>query len=134
MTISIDQRTIATPVYEKLAGLRKDYPKAQNETRLKEQKSQAVELYTYLATWGLMRLKAEEKALSQDGKKDVVKVYFQCLEKLSHRKNIAGDSGLETIKQLSAEEYLGLTGLGLTVAQEFSFWTTALYHDVKGEG
>jgi hypothetical protein len=34
---------------------------------------------------------------------------------------------------MDVEEYLGLTGLGLALAQEFSFWTTAIYHDVKGE-
>jgi hypothetical protein len=28
---------------------------------------------------------------------------------------------------------LGLTGLGLVLAQEFSFWATAVYHDIKGE-
>jgi ribulose 1,5-bisphosphate synthetase/thiazole synthase len=77
--MTFDPRTIATPVYEVLQDLRIKYN--DNESRLKEQKSQAVELYTYLSTWGMMRLKAEEQALSQDGKKDVVKKYFQCLEK-----------------------------------------------------
>jgi hypothetical protein len=80
-----------------------------------------------------MRLKAEETALSQDGKKDVVKKYFACLEQLSEIKNLANSDGLKTLKTLGTDEYLGLTGLGLTVAQEFSFWANAIYHDIKGE-
>lgn len=129
--MTFDPRTIATPVYEALSGLRTQYNN-QND-RLKEQKSQAVELYTYLSTWGIMRLKAEETALSQDGKKDVVKKYFACLEQLSEIKNLANSDGLKTLKTLGTDEYLGLTGLGLTVAQEFSFWANAIYHDIKGE-
>ncbi|MDR9404026.1 MAG: hypothetical protein RI580_11360 [Halothece sp. Uz-M2-17] len=129
--MTFDPRTIATPVYEVLQDLRIQHDK--NESRLKEQKSQAVELYTYLSTWGMMRLKAEEQALSQDGKKDVVKKYFQCLEKLSGIKNLTTAQGLETIKNLSTDDYLGLTGLGLEIAQEFSFWANAIYHDITGE-
>jgi hypothetical protein len=34
---------------------------------------------------------------------------------------------------MSTDDYLGLTGLGLALAQEFSFWATAIYADVKGE-
>ena len=131
--MSFDPRAMGTPVYEALSELRKDYPKEKYESRLKEQKGQAVELYTYLATWGMMRLKAEENALSQDGKKDVVKAYFKCLEKISEQPKLDGSNGLATLKELTTEDYLGLTGLGLTVAQEFSFWATAVYHDVKGE-
>jgi hypothetical protein len=128
----IDSRTMVTPVYEALTALRAQ--PNQDNARLKEQKNQAVELYTYLATWGMMRLKAEEKALSQEGKKQVVKKFFQCLEKLSEMEGSAlvGDNGLDTLKNLSTEEYLGLTGLGLAIAQEFSFWATAVYHDIKG--
>ncbi|AMW28687.1 MULTISPECIES: hypothetical protein [Arthrospira] len=126
-----DPRTMATPVYDALSGLRSQYNG--NDTRLKEQKSQAVELYTYLSTWGMMRLKAEEKALSQDGKKDVVRQYFQCLQTLSDVQNLIGDQGLETLKNLGTEEYLGLTGLGLALSQEFAFWANAIYHDIKGE-
>jgi hypothetical protein len=128
----IDSRTMVTPVYEALTALRAQ--PNQDNARLKEQKNQAVELYTYLATWGMMRLKAEEKALSQEGKKQVVKKFFQCLEKLSDMEAspLVGDNGLNTLKNLSTEEYLGLTGLGLVIAQEFSFWATAVYHDIKG--
>ncbi|GAA6614981.1 hypothetical protein NUACC26_007700 [Scytonema sp. NUACC26] len=129
--MTFDPRTITTPVYEALDDLRSR--QNQDEARLKEQKSQAVELYTYLSTWGMLRLKAEEKALSQEGKKQVVKKFFDCLEFLSGMKNIAGDGGLATLKKLDTDEYLGLTGLGLAVAQEFSFWANAVYWNIKGE-
>ena len=138
MSVEIfDPRTIATPVYEALTQLRAQ--PNQNDSRLKEQKNQAVELYTYLSTWGMMRLKAEEKALWQPGKStgkgkhEVVEKFFECLEKLSDTPDLAGDNGLKTIKELDTESYLGLTGLGLALAQEFSFWATAIYHDIKGE-
>jgi hypothetical protein len=128
-----DPRTMSMPVQGALAELRREHNG--KPTRVKEQKSQAVELYTYLATWGMLRLKAEEQALSQDGKRDVVKAFFHCLETISEAdaSSLTGDSGLETLKTMDTEEYLGLTGLGLTIAQEFSFWATAVYHDVKGE-
>jgi len=129
-----DPRTIARPVYEALSELRTN--NNSNEPRLKEQKNQAVELYTYLSTWGMMRLKAEEKALSQEGKRQVVKKFFQCLETLSQSRQVQGlgsDTGLDVIKKLDVDEYLGLTGLGLALAQEFSFWANAIYHDIKGE-
>lgn len=39
-----------------------------------------------------------------------------------------------TLKDLknrtTADNYLGLTGLGLQLAQEFAFWANAIYHDV----
>lgn len=129
--MTFDPRTITTPIYEALDSLRSQ--PNQDESRLKEQKNQAVELYTYLATWGMMRLKAEEKALSQTGKKQVVKKFFECLENISDVTNLASETGLTVLKQLDTEEYLGLTGLGLAIAQEFSFWAAAVYHDVKGE-
>ena len=137
-----DPRTIAEPVYEALDSLRKEQEKSEKnldrlKERLKEQKNQAIELYTYLSTWGLMRLKAEEKAISSDkpGKKEVVIKYFECLEKLSGVKKVSGNEGLGVLiqKNLSTEEYLGLTGLGLALAQEFSFWAAAVYWDIKGE-
>ncbi|QEP99996.1 hypothetical protein FFX45_00475 [Thermosynechococcus sp. CL-1] len=122
--MAFDPRTMAQPVYEALSQLRND---TKDDTRLGEQKSQAVELYTYLATWGLMRLKAEEAALSQEGKKEVVKAFFRVLEETADVQNLANGKGLETLKNLDTESYLGLTGLGLQIAREFSFWTTALY-------
>lgn len=128
---TFDPRTLSTPVYEALQELRNH--NSNDNSRLKEQKSQAVELYTYLATWGMMRLKAEEQALSQKGKQDVVKKYFECLQLLSPVKNLAGNKGLDALKQLKADDYLGLTGLGLNLAQEFSFWANAIYHDITGD-
>lgn len=129
--MAFDPRTIGEPVYAALSELRAQPQK--NESTLKEQKNQAVELYTYLSTWGLMRLKAEEFSLSQEGKKQVLKAYFQCLQKLSDIKDLAGDSGLKKLQGLDTSEYLGLTGLGLALAQEFSFWATAVYSDIEGE-
>ncbi|MCT7957220.1 hypothetical protein [Laspinema palackyanum] len=130
--MTFDPRTIATPVYEALSELRSQ---TQDNTHLKEQKSQAVELYTYLSTWGMMRLKAEEQALGQEGKKQVVRKYFECLQTLANLQNgnLAGNQGLTTLKNLDTDEYLGLTGLGLALAREFSFWATAVYHNVSGE-
>ncbi|MCS7227093.1 MAG: hypothetical protein NZ821_08905 [Gloeomargarita sp. SKYB31] len=128
--MTFDPRTLATPVYDALKELKRN-SRGVIET-LKEQKNQALELYTYLATWGLMRLKAEEDALSQEGKKQVVRKFFECLQELSGCQNLANAQGLETLKKLPVEDYLGLTGLGLAIAQEFSFWATAIYHDVTG--
>lgn len=128
--MTFDPRTLATPVYDALKELKRN-SRGVIET-LKEQKNQALELYTYLATWGLMRLKAEEDALSQEGKKQVVRKFFECLQELSGYQNLANAQGLETLKKLPVEDYLGLTGLGLAIAQEFSFWATAIYHDVTG--
>jgi len=127
--MTFDPRTIATPVYNALHGLR-NQPN-QDNNRLKEQKGQAVELYTYLSTWGMMRLKAEEQALSQEGKKQVVRKFFECLENLSKTPNLAGPGGLETLKNLDTEAYLGITGLGLALAQEFGFWATAVYAGIN---
>ncbi|EFA68328.1 MULTISPECIES: hypothetical protein [Cylindrospermopsis] len=127
MTI-FEPRAFAKPVYQALTELSSN---ANNNTeRLQEQKNQAIELYTYLATWGLMRLKAEEKALSQDDKRHVVQKFFECLESLSGEPNLARDAGLTSLTNLSPEKYLGLTGLGLSLAQEFSFWAAAVYHNV----
>ncbi|MEP0958482.1 hypothetical protein [Microcoleus sp. FACHB-1515] len=117
-------------VYEALRSLRAS---GGDRERLKQQKNQAVELYTYLATWGLLRLKAEETALSeQEGKKQVVIAFFQCLEEISGTRNLNQPTGLQTLIDLGADEYLGLTGLGLVLSQEFSFWATAVYPDIKG--
>lgn len=130
MPTTFDPRTISNPVFSILSELREN---TRDDSKKKEQKNQAIELYTYLATWGMMRLKAEEFALSQEGKKQVVKKYFECLQTLSNIQNLAGENGLNTLKNLTADEYLGLTGLGLELANEFSFWANAIYHDLKGE-
>ena len=118
-----DPRSIATPVYERLNKLRIE---TKDQAKLKKQKSMAQEIYTYLSTWGLMRLKAEETIL-KDGREDPVKKFFECLEKLSEKSNLS----LDNLKNLSPDEYLGLTGLALEIAREFSFWVSAIYHDVK---
>ena len=137
--MSFDPRTIGKPVYEALQGLRDEQEQNQRDEgkrkeRLKEQKNQAVELYTYIATWGLLRLKAEEKAISDDkkGKKQVVQEYFRCLETLAEETSLSGPNGLNTLVGMELDDYLGLTGLGLALAQEFSFWATAVYWDIKG--
>jgi hypothetical protein len=129
--MGFDPRTIGKPVYEALDGLR-NLPH-QDKARLKEQKNQAVELYTYLSTWGMLRLKAEEKALNQEAKKQVVQSFFECLQSISEVPQLAGKEGLKTLKELDTDEYLGLMGLGLAIAQEFSFWATAVYWDIKEE-
>ena len=140
--MSFDPRSISKPVYEALSKLRLRQEQNQpdekkRKERLKEQKNQAIELYTYLATWGMLRLKAEEKAISDDkpGKKQVVEAFFKCLQHIvdAESTDLIGDPGLSTLSKLSAEDYLGVTGLGLSLAQEFSFWANAIYHDIKGE-
>jgi hypothetical protein len=137
--MSFDPRTIGKPVYQALQGLRDEQEQNQRDEvkrkdQLKEQKNQAVELYTYIATWGLLRLKAEEKAISDDkkGKKQVVQEYFRCLETLAEKTSLSGPNGLNTLVGMELDDYLGLTGLALAVAQEFSFWATAVYWDIKG--
>jgi hypothetical protein len=124
-----DPRLIATPVYKALTEL----SKGRSDKQLKEQKAQAFALYSYLSTWGMMRLKAEETAVTGD-KKEVIKAYFECLQQLSGKPDLAGTKGLQTITAMETEDYLGLTGLGLTLAQEFSFWATAIYVDVEIDG
>ncbi|EPF21942.1 hypothetical protein D3800_09615 [Microcystis aeruginosa NIES-298] len=128
--MTFDPRTISNPVF---TALQKLSSATADNSRRKEQKNQAIELYTYLSTWGMMRLKAEETAISKDkeGKREVVKIYFECLEEISNNRNIANPQGLDTLKKLSTDDYLGLTGLGLEIAQEFSFWANAIYSDVE---
>lgn len=130
----LDSRSFAKPVYKALKNLRGDL--AKDDQIVKQQKSQAVQLYTYLSTWGLMRLKAEEKALNKTkGKQAVVESFFKCLQKIwgDSKNTLSGEGGLDNLSGLSPDEYLGLTGLGLRIAQEYSFWATAIYHDVSGE-
>ena len=126
--MTFDPRTISNSVFNALQEL---YLNTGDDSLRKEQKKQALELYTYLSTWGMMRLKAEETTLNQEGKKEVVKKYFQCLEELSQINNLSNSQGLTTLKDLSTDDYLGLTGLGLEIAQEFSFWANAIYSDVE---
>lgn len=127
--MSFDPRSIGKPVYEKLYDLK---TKTTDSDKHKKQKSMAQELYTYLSTWGLMRLKAEETILN-DGREQPVKIFFECLQEVSGKQGLVGGQGLNTLKNLDVSEYLGLSGLGLAIAREFSFWTSAVYHDVKGD-
>lgn len=125
--LTYDPRTISSKVYQNLDNLKNDTP---NESDRKEQKSQAVELYTYVATWGLLRLKAEEFALSQDNKKKVVQRFFNTLGEIafSGQPNpFLGREGLNYLTEKDASEYLGFTGLSLQVAREFAFWAEAIY-------
>lgn len=165
MTIQIfDPRAIGDEVYGILTRSRAPYDEAEKAARqpaekkiyrdhLKEQKNQAVELYTYLSTWGLMRLKAEEMALdkskpneppltlkqkaekTQEGKREIIQQFFYCLQTLSGVTSIADRDGLKALtrENLKPESYLALTGLGLAIAREFGFWANAVYHDVSGE-
>ena len=127
--MSFDPRTIAKPVYQKLGQLKASTHDAAIQ---KEQKNQAIELYTYLSTWGMMRLKAEEYSL-KEGKKQVVKYFFNCLEEIAALPELSSEKGLDLLTNMETDEYLGLMGLGLAIAQEFSFWGNAVYFDVKGE-
>ncbi|MGK7886909.1 MAG: hypothetical protein AB4057_20060 [Crocosphaera sp.] len=161
MTVQVfEPRALAKPVYEALSKLRKVYDNALNnniitkdkrDSHLKEQKNQAVELYTYLSTWGLMRLKAEELALnkkninrnssinervetSQYGKLEIVQEFFQCLNELIPDIPDSEDKlELGNLSKMPVDEYLGIMGLGLALALEFSFWADAIYYDIKGE-
>ncbi|MEG4230841.1 hypothetical protein QUA40_01805 [Microcoleus sp. Pol11C3] len=125
--LTYDPRTISSKVYKNLDDLKNKTP---NESDRKEQKSQAVELYTYISTWGLLRLKAEEFALSQDNKRRVVQSLFQTLGEIafSGQPNpFLGRDGLNYLTGKDASEYLGFTGLALQVAREFAFWAEAIY-------
>jgi hypothetical protein len=130
--LTYDPRTISSHVYK---GLKELHRNASDGSAQNEQKSQAVELYTYIATWGLLRLKGEEFALSQDSKRKVVECFFQILGKIafSDQNYLSGRDGLTKLTKqddknaLSASEYLGISGLALQIAREFSFWAEAVY-------
>lgn len=132
--LTYDPRSISTKVYTNLNQLQQD---TRSNIDKKEQKSQAVELYTYIATWGLLRLKAEETALNQDSKKAVVQCFFQTLGQivfLDNKNELAGKDGLNYLVKQDASEFLGLTGLALQVAREFAFWAEAIYPKDKSPG
>ncbi|AIE76118.1 hypothetical protein [Synechocystis sp. PCC 6714] len=136
---NFDPRTLNKCAFEALTNLRKEHQKLvpdfeKAKKGLKDQKNQAMEIYTYLSTWGLMRLKAEEKAISkeQDERRKVVKSFFKYLQELAERNDLAGDDDLKNFVKLSANEYLGLTGLAIELANEFGFWANAVYHDITG--
>ncbi|MBO1346047.1 MAG: hypothetical protein EBE86_000965 [Hormoscilla sp. GUM202] len=148
---AFDPRSINKRVYEALRALRKGYDIAKEcgrvkeeeyNKRLREQKIQAQELYTYLAIWGLMRLRAEEMSrnkekkssseITQDGKQEMLDCFFKCLERVATKQNLASINGIDTLNGLKMDDYLGLTGIALAVAREFSFWADAIYPDIKG--
>ncbi len=128
--LTYDPRSISTKVFTNLNQLQQD---TRSSTDKKEQKSQAVELYIYIATWGLLRLKAEETALNQDSKKQVVRCFFSTLGEIvfpGDNNQLAGRGGLDYLMRQSASEFLGLTGLALQVGREFAFWAEAIYTNV----
>lgn len=128
-----DPRKISTQVYQNLKQIK---DKSVEQTALEEQKNQAVELYTYAATWGLLRLKGEELALSKKpNKQEIIKCFFKTLGELAFPNEkpnplVPVESGIDRLSNpntTDASTYLGLTGLALQVAREFSFWAEALY-------
>jgi hypothetical protein len=127
--MSYDPRTISQPVYQALVALRQD---TQKEETLKEQKNQAVELYHYLATWGLLRLKAEQE-LGKLGHQQMVRTFFTTLASLANQPELSTEQGLEHLLGLEASHYLGLTGLALQLTKEYSFWAMSVYADIKGD-
>lgn len=152
---AFDPRAINKPVYEALRDLRQGYDAAKEKKqiiaedynkRLREQKSQAQELSTYLGTWGLMRLRAEEMSRNdgetlsledrakknQEGKREMLECFFKCLERVSKRRDLASIKGIDTLNAMNMDDYLGLTGIALAVARAFSFWADAIYPDIKG--
>lgn len=159
--MSFDPRSYSSPIYTALSQLREKYDRALGEgnidrdecrKHLQEQKSQAQELYSYLSTWGLLRLKGEEFSLnkwngknpeeisvreratkSQEGRREIVEQFFHCLQQISRTQNLAGLRGIGTLtqQQTDVENYLGLMGIALEVAREFSFWANAVYYDIK---
>lgn len=130
--LTYEPRSISALVYKNLYQLKQranSNPEAESE-----QKSQTVELYSYISTWGLLRLKAEEQALvNKPNKQAVIKCFFQTLSQLVFPEQpsfLCDNNALSKIsetQQIGASEYLGLTGMGLQVAREFSFWAEALY-------
>jgi hypothetical protein len=127
--VNYDPRKISIKVYTNLKEVKGSTQESKHHD---EQKSQAVELYTYISTWGLMRLKGEDPALvNQAQKQKVVRCFFKTLGKLvfpnDNPNPLEGTAGLEKLTQMSASEYLGLTGVALQVAREFSFWAESLY-------
>ncbi|MEA5421096.1 hypothetical protein VB712_17865 [Spirulina sp. CCNP1310] len=147
MPVNFDPRTLNTHAFQALSHLRKTYENGKTEEEakkgLKYQKSQAQELYTYVSTWGLMRLKAEEQAMAHEKKLDkkqkfeVIKQFFKKLEAIAgeaHRDKLTAHNTIEYLcsQYVDANEYLGLTGLAIELANEFAFWANAIYPDISG--
>lgn len=131
--LNYDPRKISIKVYQNLQKV-KDSTKDSNHHD--KQRNQAIELYTYISTWGLLRLKGEEPALvNEEQKQKVVECFFKALGELvfpSLKPNLLqGTEGLKKLTQMSASEYLGITGVALQVAREFSFWAESIYAKPK---
>lgn len=159
--MSFDPRSYSSPVYTALSELRDKYDRAleddlisqqEHKKHLQEQKSQAQEIYSYLSTWGLLRLKGEEFSLnkwngqtlesipiqkratkSQEGRREIVEQFFYCLQQISGTQNLIGIQGVKVLTQQNRdiENYLGLMGIALEIAREFSFWANSVYYDIK---
>lgn len=135
--LKYDDRQISKRVYLNLGKLSGD---SVEEEKRREQRGQAVELYTYIATWGLLRLQGEDAALTkQPEKRKVVHCFFQTLGELITPEALQDqnanpfnsvESGLDHLTSLPSSEYLGLTGIALQIARKFSFWAEALYSDL----
>jgi hypothetical protein len=137
--VSFDPRTLNKHAFDSLTCLRKKYQEKfpdfeKAKKGLKDQKKQAQELYTYISTWGLMRLKAEEKAISkeQEERRKVIQSFFKHLQELAGRNDLVGDDALTKLVGLPCDEYLGLMGLAIALANEFGFWANAIYQEIKG--
>ena len=85
---------------------------------------------------GSIKLKGEELALSKKPNKQVIiKCFFKILGELAFPNEkpnplVAVELGIDRLSnpdKTDASTYLGLTGLALQVAREFSFWAEALY-------
>lgn len=139
-----DPRTISKSVYQKLKAVKDKTEESKDndkQTKHDKQRNQAIELYTYIATWGLLRLKGEETALKNEPQKQkVVECFFEVLGELvfpsidpniSSPNQLKDNAGLTKLMGMSASEYLGITGVGLQVAREFSFWAESLYPKSK---
>ncbi len=129
--MNYDPRSIASKVYNNLQQLHDRTP---SESDRKEQKTQAVEIYSYLSAWGLLRLKAEEFSLqNQPQKQKVIRCFFRTFAEIvspdapQQFQEREGLQNLANVNRLSASEYLGLTGVALQLGREFAFWAEAVY-------
>ncbi|MEM1394380.1 MAG: hypothetical protein AAGG00_14005 [Cyanobacteria bacterium P01_H01_bin.150] len=134
--LTYDPRKISVKVYENLKQVKQGTSTTEEHDK---QKNQAIELYTYIATWGLMRLAGEEPALSREIQKQrVVRCFFKTLGELAfsgqQSNPLVGEPKIDKLISMTASEYLGLTGLALQVGREFCFWAEALYPKQNSTG
>jgi hypothetical protein len=127
--LNYDPRKISIKVYINLKAVKDS---TQDSKSHDKQRNQAIELYSYIATWGLLRLKGEEPALVNEAQKQkVVERFFTTLGELVFPNEspnpLKGTAGITKLTGMTASEYLGITGVALQVAREFSFWAESLY-------